>query len=609
MKQVVVSIFYSVILLVLLSCGIGQLPTDPNNSGGSVVGTVATPVLSPTPGTFPSSQSVTITCSTTGATIYYTTDGSAPTTTSSVYTSSITISATSTLKAVAARNGMNNSTVVSGAYTITGSVAPPAFSPVEGCYASAQTVSISSTTPGASIYYTTDGSVPTTASTLYLSAITVSATTTLKAIAVKSGWTTSSLSTALFTISLGTVVAPTYTPSAGTYTSSQSVVINCGTLGATIYYTTDGSSPTISSLMYSSSISVNTTQMIRAFAVKSGWTDSDVGDALFTINIPGMVNTVAGSGVAGYVDGSGASAVFNEPSDIAIDSSGIIYISDLANHRIRKMTSAGIVSTFAGSGSPALVNGAGTAASFNGPSGIAVDASGNVYVADMYNHCIRKITSAGDVTTIAGSGSYGYANGTGTAAKFNYPSDVAVDSSGNIFVADRYNLRVRKITSAGVVTTFAGSGDDGCVDSDGIFARFSTLRGITIDGSGNLYVADTHNNRIRKITSSGSVTTLAGSGTAAFADGTGSAASFNEPFRVAVDSSGNIIVADTYNNCIRKITGAGVVSTLAGSTASGYIDGAVAASRFSKPIGVAVDSFGNIVVADLLNYRIRRITP
>ncbi|HIF27927.1 MAG TPA: hypothetical protein EYQ40_05270, partial [Candidatus Marinimicrobia bacterium] len=240
------------------------------------------------------------------------------------------------------------------------------------------------------------------------------------------------------------------------------------------------------------------------------------------------VTTLAGSGSQGSANGTGTAAAFYLPTDVALDGSGNVYVGDQYNHLIRKITSGGVVSTLAGSGSQGSTNGTGTAASFYKPSGVAVDGSGNVYVADKDNHLIRKITSGGVVTTLAGSGSVGSANGTGTAASFNYPSGVAVDGSGNVYVGDWGNHLIRKITSAGVVSTFAGSGSAGSANGTGTAATFNHPYGVAVDGSGNVYVADyLGNHLIRKITSAGVVTTLAGSGSSGSANGTGTAASFN----------------------------------------------------------------------------------
>ena len=202
-----------------------------------------------------------------------------------------------------------------------------------------------------------------------------------------------------------------------------------------------------------------------------------------------------------------------------------------------------------------------------------MDSAGNVYVADYGNSKIRKITPAGVVAAFAGSGAQGDADGTASAASFNYPESVAVDSAGNVYVADYGNDEIRKITRAGVVTTFAGSGAPGDADGTGSAASFNGPEGIAVDSAGNVYVADYGNNKIRKITPAGVVTTLAGSGAQGDAGGTGSAASFDGPEGVAVDSADNVYVGDEFNNDIRKITSAGVVTTFAGSGAQGGADG------------------------------------
>ncbi|MCF6212989.1 MAG: SMP-30/gluconolactonase/LRE family protein, partial [Flavobacteriaceae bacterium] len=318
------------------------------------------------------------------------------------------------------------------------------------------------------------------------------------------------------------------------------------------------------------------------------------------------VNTLAGSGTAGFADGTGTAAQFNSPFGVAVEGSGIIYVADQTNNRIRKITPAGVVTTLAGSGTAGFADATGTAAQFNHPVGIAVDGAGIIYVADQNNNRIRKITPAGVVTTLAGSGIAGFADGTGTAAQFNHPAGIAVDASGIVYVADQTNNRIRKITPAGVVTTLAGSGTAGFADATGTAAQFNQPIGIAVDASGLVYVADLSNNRIRKITLAGVVSTLAGSGTAGFSDGTGTAAQFNIPAGIAVDGAGTIYVADFLNNRIRKITPAGVVTTLAGSTA-GFADGTSTAAQFNGPAGIVVDGSDAIYVSDQLNSRIRKI--
>ncbi len=308
-----------------------------------------------------------------------------------------------------------------------------------------------------------------------------------------------------------------------------------------------------------------------------------------------VVSTLAGSGAQGSADGTGASATFYEPTGIAVDSSGTVYVSDCLNHTIRSITSAGVVSTLAGSaGSPGSMDGTGASASFNYPSGLAVDWSGTVYVADLLNQRIRSISSGGYVGIYMSSG-------------FNYPSGVAVDNSGNVYVADSNGNSIRKI-SYGYMTTLAGNGGTGSQDGYGTSAMFNLPTGVAVDFSGNVFVADSQNNKIRKIDPNGYVTTFAGSGAAGSADGTGTKATFNRPIHIAVDYAGYVYVSDRNNNKIRKISPSGRVTTLAGTGTSGYADGNGLAAAFNLPSGIAVDQSGNIYVSDCFNNVIRKLT-
>ena len=243
---------------------------------------------------------------------------------------------------------------------------------------------------------------------------------------------------------------------------------------------------------------------------------------------------------------------------------------------------------------------------------MAVDGDANLYVADTGNKTIRKVTPAGEVTTFAGSGSSGSDDGTGTAASFNNPTGVAVDGDGNLYVADTYNSTIRKITPAGEVTTLAGSaGSRGSDDGTGTAARFTEPQGVVFGGDGNLYVLDSANHTIRKVTPAGEVTTFVGSaGSSGSDDGTGTAASFNYPRGGTFDGDGNLYVADAGNRTIRKVTPAGEVTTLAGSAGSqGSINGIGPAARFKYPVGVVFGGDGNLYVIDSQDSKIRKVTP
>ncbi len=338
----------------------------------------------------------------------------------------------------------------------------------------------------------------------------------------------------------------------------------------------------------------------------------------------GVVTTLAGlAGSPGSADGTNSNARFNAPNGLVVDGTGNVYVADTFNHTIRKMTPVGsnwVVTTLAGlAGSSGSADSTNSAARFDEPNGVALDSAGNLYVADLANHTIRKMKLEGTnwvVTTIAGvAGSFGSADGTNSDARFNIPGTVAVDSADNVYVADIANNLIRKATLIGtnwVVTTLAGTGGVyGSADGTGLHARFLNPSGVAVDSAKNAYVADTLNDTIRKVTADGTVTTLAGlPGYGGSADGTGNGARFGNPGGVAVDSTGNVYVADTWNCTIRKVTPAGVVTTLAGLPgAFGGSDGTNNQARFFLPLGVAVDNAGNLYVADTGAYTIRKVTP
>jgi sugar lactone lactonase YvrE len=321
------------------------------------------------------------------------------------------------------------------------------------------------------------------------------------------------------------------------------------------------------------------------------------------------VTTYAGTGTAGASNGTGKSASFTFPSSIAVGGPGTLYIGDFGNSTIRAINlNTAAVSTFAGTGTPGLLNGPVTSAEFNGTANIVLDASGDIFVADEENNVIREITTGGNVLTVAGSGTSGYKDGSAVTAEFNYPEGMVIDGSGNLYVADGHNNVVRKINlSTGTVSTYAGTGTAGFANGAIGSATFNDPYGMAIDASGNLYVTDIMNNCIRKITvSSGTVSTFAGSGTKGFTNGAAAAATFYYPLGCTFDSGGNMYVSDTYNNVIRKIATDGTVSTFAGTGAQGSADGTASAATFNFPIGLAV-SGNSVYVADTHNNTIRQI--
>ena len=359
----------------------------------------------------------------------------------------------------------------------------------------------------------------------------------------------------------------------------------------------------------------NALQAVAADSAGNVYVADTSNNTIRKISAAGVTTTVAGlAGNVGNANGAGAAARFSIPSGIAVDSAGNIYVADSGNHVIRQITTVGTVSNFAGvTNIPGSTDGSASNARFNYPTGLTIDAAGNLYVSETGNNTIRKITPTGSVSTLAGTaGVAGSSDGTGGAASFKLPSAVAVDTAGNVYVADTNNSTVRKITATGVVTTLAGTaGTTGSVDGAGSAARFGFLRGIAVDASGNVYVGDTSNDTIRKITSAGNVTTLAGTAIlAGSTDASGNLARFNDPRGLAVDSAGNILVADTQNHAVRKISATAVVTTFAGAAANpGYVDGVGAAAGFSSPRGLAADSAGNVYVVDFLNHTIRKISP
>jgi len=575
-------------------------------------GQVSTTQFTPPGGVYNSPQLVTITTTTAGASIHYTTDGTTPTgTLGTLYAGPVSVGVSQTIKAVAYRTGWLDS-MATATYTILNTIQPPTFSPPAGTYTSAQNVTISTITRGAFLRYTTDGTTPTSkVGTFYTGPVSVGMNQTINAIAFGAGQpngrSDSAVSSATYNFQ---VAVPTFSPAAGTYTSAQSVTISTTTPGAAIRYTTDGSMPTnTAGTPYTVPVSVSTSKTIRAIAYKTGWPDSAVATAGYVITV---VTTLAGTaGLSGSADGMGSAALFRGPGGVTTDGTNL-YVADSGNNTIRKIViTTGAVTTLAGTaGSSGSTDGTGNAALFSGPGGITTDGT-NLYVADSGNNTIRKIViSTGTVTTLAGTaGLSGSTDGMGSAARFSGPGGITSDGT-SLYVADSGSSTIRKIViSTGTVTTLAGTaGLSGSTDGTGSAALFNHPTGITTDGA-NLSVADSGNCTIRNIViSTGIVTTLAGTaGLSGSADGTGNAALFSNPGGIATDGT-SLYVADTNNNTIRKIAmSTGAVTTLAGTAGfSGSTDGTASTAQFDRPGGITTDGT-NLYVADSGNSTIRMV--
>ena len=335
----------------------------------------------------------------------------------------------------------------------------------------------------------------------------------------------------------------------------------------------------------------------------------------------GTAGVFAGAGNYGSANGPLAQATFYNPTGVAVDSLNNVYVADKKNFAIRKIDSVN-VSTFAGMAGMAtmsisgITDGSGASANFDSTNGVASDSAGNLYVADTNNHTIRKITPAGLVSTFAGTPKTSGSGG-GIGGVFSSPGGVAIDSADNLYVADTGNNIIRKMNTTGGapnVTTLAGvAGAGGYFDGAGTSALFNAPQSLTTDSAGNVYVADTGNHNIRKILPNGTVSTFAGSTASTpvsgIAEGNGSAARFNKPWGIVGDSAGNLYVTDNGNNTIRRISATGDVTTIAGKAGiPGYADGGGVA-RFNSPKGIVKDSSGNLYVADYFNHTIRKITP
>lgn len=337
------------------------------------------------------------------------------------------------------------------------------------------------------------------------------------------------------------------------------------------------------------------------------------------VSTDGVISTVAGFGVGGY-SGDGGDPLFAQilaPHGIAVDKDGTLYIADYGNNRIRKVVS-GKITTISGAGIGFLGDGQPAAGGrFSGPAGIALDSSNNLYIVDLNNQRIRKIAPGGNISTVAGNGTADF-KGDGaaaTSATLNFPSGVAVDGGGNVYIADKNNARIRKVVSSGTISSVAGNGTNS-YGGDGALAPSAQLNvpsAVARDAAGNLFIADTGNHRIRRVNVDGAISTYAGNGTAGFGgDGAAaSAAQLNNPSGLVIDGDGNLYLADTGNHRVRRITPGGTISSVAGTGTAGNAGdgGAATSAQLSYPSGLAIDTAGNVYVADSGNNRVRRFAP
>jgi sugar lactone lactonase YvrE len=334
-----------------------------------------------------------------------------------------------------------------------------------------------------------------------------------------------------------------------------------------------------------------------------------------------IINTVAGGGSCGSnYCGNGGQATAAEiwaPAGITTDVAGNLYFAEIDNNCIRKVNSLGIISTVAGNGTGSYSGDGGpaTAATLNSPYGVALDAVGNIYIVDNGNNCIRMVNTLGVITTIAGTGTGSFSGdgGQATAATLHYPIGITLDATGNIYIADWNNRRVRKVNTLGIINTIAGNGTVG-FSGDGGQATAAELYnplGLAVDGLGNIYIADAGNSNVRQVNASGIITTVVGNGTAGYSGdgGLANAAEINGPYGVTVDAAGNLYVADSYNNCIRMVNTSGIINTIVGNGTAGYSGngGQATAAELNFPEGVAVDPYGNIYIADTDNDLTRKV--
>jgi Chitobiase/beta-hexosaminidase C-terminal domain/FG-GAP-like repeat/Bacterial Ig-like domain (group 3)/NHL repeat len=527
---------------------------------------------------------------------------------------------------------------VSATTALTPALAAPQISPAPGTYTTEQTIKLTDATPGATIYYNAYGIVNTNGYVAYTGpiALTMGGGETILYYASETGYSGTNTLTAVYDMNLPDAPAPTFSLAAGTYSGSQMLTISDAVAGAAIYYTTNGTIPGVYSTPYTGEIAISSSEVVSAVAIATGYSLSPPGSAQYLISSSStpLIYTVAGTEGFGF-GGDGGPATFallNNPVGVTEDSQGNLYIADTNNNVIRKVAAGtGVISTVAGTGIGGYSGdgGAATSAELNDPSGIALDSAGDLYIADTANNVVRRIAAGtGDITTVAGNGTAGESgdNGPATSAEMQGPAAVTLDSAGNLYISDSGAGRVRKVAAAtGTITTYAGGGTGiayGSIGDGGpaTSAQLEYPEGLALDTKGNLYIADSLDEVVREVNATtGNISTVAGQydgiGDGAYSGDGGPAttAKLYQPMGVAVDSAGDLYIADYYNNVIREVTAStGDIATYAGDNGFCYGeggDGGPAADAYlCLPAGVTLDGAGNLYIAEQAAARVRKVT-
>jgi hypothetical protein len=529
------------------------------------------------------SNYVTVSCASPNAAIHYTTNGIDPTESDPVVPVSglLQVSNGATNKARAFRADLNPSQITTAVFNF--KVGTPAFNPPAGSVTIGTRVALSTVTPNATIYYTTNGASPSTNSLVYTGPVTVNGNTTYRAFATAAGYADSAVAVASYSIT--PAATPLFDPVNVLLTNTTYVSISCTTPGVSIRYTVDGTPPTTNSSLYVSPVSIATPTTLRAAAYRDDLAPSAIQTAFygFYLSENTVVTTFAGSRVAGFSNAVGALAQFWTPQAICFDRSGRLLVGDRGNHLIRLVLPSSEVQTFAGSGVAGKSDGPAASAQFEDAAGVCCDHLGNVFVSE--GGCgewrIRKVDTNGIVSTLRTQGSSCHAIG-----------QVEIDQAGNLYAG--YGGDFDRIAPSALLTTLANYGG------------FNGYVGIGIDASTNVYPVEA--GQIWKFAIDGSQTLVAGNPSATgFSDGPAGLSLFAGLQDAVVDNAGNIVVGDLTR--VRRITPAGSVTTVAGTSVSGYSNGRGRVTQFGSATGLCVDTNGNIYVTDSANNCIRKISP